>query len=211
MRNSVSTLRCWEDRRETDYDLSIFGTDFVMDGPEYCGKYMVPWNTVPNASAAVFRREAFESIGGPECGMRLCGDWLSYCKILMNYRIARVHEHLNFFRSHAANVRSRTKAIEFVRQGLVVQEYVAGQLQIDTDDIVRRVRSQYCQVVIAQERRPPHNKVPFSRIPSLVREAARLGHGIPGGVCRILLKESMAHLAVVSAYTGANTFRGGLA
>ena len=185
----------WQARGESDYDLSVFDTDFVMDGRDYCRKYMVPWNTIPNASAAVFRREAFDSIGGPETGMRLCGDWFSYCRILMHFRIARVHDQLNFFRNHSANVRSRTKGVDFVRQGLFVQRYVADQLGLSADSLIRRVRPHYSQIVVAQERQPPRNKVPFSRIPSVVREAVRLGHGIPTGVCRILLKETAARIA----------------
>jgi glycosyltransferase involved in cell wall biosynthesis len=179
-----------------EYDLSFLDKDFVFTGSDYCRRLMVPWNTIPNASAAVFRRAAFETIGGPVTHMKVCGDWYTYCKILMRFDIARIPDRLNYFRDHAVNVRSRTKAVDYVTESREVRDYVARELGFrQTSGNRRRARDFDCQALIAGERQPPDDKVPIRRMPHLLSDAARLGLATFIGTSKILLWEEAGRSA----------------
>ena len=177
-------------------DLSFLDREVVVTGTDYCRSLMFPWNTIPNASAVVFRRAAFETIGGPVTHMKVCGDWLTYCKILMSYDIARIPDHLNHFRDHSVNVRSRTKPIDFVAESREVRDYIASELDVrQTFGNRWRVRNFDCQVLMGSERRPPGNKVPVRRMPPLLYRSARLGLATLVCTSEILLREQAAHFA----------------
>ena len=81
--------------------------DFVADGRTECAEYMSLGNTIPNASAAVFRREVYERVGGPDESAKVCGDWKLWAKMLCAADVAFVAEPLNYFRTHQANVRTK--------------------------------------------------------------------------------------------------------
>lgn len=179
-----------------DYDLSFLDKEVAMAGRSYCGQYMAPWNTIPNASAVVFRRAAFDAIGGPVTEMKLCGDWLTYCKMLMQFGIVRIPEALNHFRYHAISVRRRTKSIEFVRESMAVHAYVADQLGLgDRYRRSVRVREFFSHALIAAERDPQRKKVPIGRFMAVAREAAQFGPLMLGRTLRILVREQLIALA----------------
>ncbi len=83
-----------------------YEADFIIDGREELCRSMIRMNTVPNASAVVFRRDAFLKIGGAPAHMRLCGDWITWSRLMSLGRMAYVAEPLNYYRSHAKSVRS---------------------------------------------------------------------------------------------------------
>jgi glycosyltransferase involved in cell wall biosynthesis len=191
-----------------EYDLSFLDRDVVFTGPDYCRRLMVPWNTIPNASAAVFRRAAFEAIGGPVTHMKVCGDWYTYCEILMRFDIARIPDHLNHFRDHAVNVRRRTKALDYVAESREVRDYVARELGFrQTPSNRRRARDFDCQALVAGERRPPDDKAPIRRMPQLLSDAARLGLATFIGTSRILLWEEASRLARKLGWNGMSASR----
>lgn len=167
--------------------------DFVQHGTEYCRRYMVPWNTIPNASAVLFRRSAFLDIGGPVTQMRICGDWLTYCKILMLYDISWIAEPLNFFRKHSNNVRTRTKINTYMTEQRQVRAYVRTELGSVTPYRHRTASLLFeSQMIIGEERRPPDGKVPFHRlIPTLIN-AAKYGPGLFASTLGVLVKEQAA-------------------
>lgn len=85
-------------------------SDFVADGRGECRSHLVVHNTMPNASAVVIRREAFERVGGADESMRLCGDWMLWVRLLLEGDLAHVGEPLNHYRCHTAAVRSAHRA-----------------------------------------------------------------------------------------------------
>lgn len=148
---------------------------FAMGGRDYCRRYMVPWNTIPNASGALFRRSAFAAVGGPELGMRICGDWLTYCRMLMQYDIVRVPEPLNFFRRVPTSVSHGGRPLGFVAESLAVTRYVERELGRGHGGPPRRlVRDAYCHILLLLQRRPD-GTLPVVRIPDALRTAARYG------------------------------------
>ncbi|MGQ9661504.1 MAG: glycosyltransferase family 2 protein [Kiritimatiellia bacterium] len=82
-------------------------TDYVNSGREECCRYLIYQNTIPNASAVVFRKNVFLRVGGAPEDFRLCGDWMTWIKILSVSDVAFTARPLNYFRRHSGTVRSR--------------------------------------------------------------------------------------------------------
>jgi glycosyltransferase involved in cell wall biosynthesis len=89
-------------------------------------------NTIPNVSAALFRRDAilnalhreFDSI----CSFRIAGDWVTYIAVLEQGDIAFVPESLNLHRRHSSSVTlgsdNRPHMLEILRvQRMVAKRY----------------------------------------------------------------------------------------
>ena len=85
--------------------LEVYQRDFVANGPEYVAAQMLFFNTIPNASSALFRRELAEKIGGADEFFRLSGDWLFWIQLLKFSDIAYVATPLNFYRYHEQTAR----------------------------------------------------------------------------------------------------------
>jgi glycosyltransferase involved in cell wall biosynthesis len=77
-----------------------YHSDFVADGREECARYLIQMNTIPNASAVLFRRSVYEKAGMADETMRFCGDWMMYVEILLVSDVGYVAESLNYFRTH---------------------------------------------------------------------------------------------------------------
>jgi glycosyltransferase involved in cell wall biosynthesis len=92
--------------------------DFVVDGREECLKYLVQCNTIPNASAVLFRRDVYELVGGADENLRLCSDWKLWSAMALAGRIAYVAQPLNYFRFHNLSVRVQ------IQQPEVMVEYL---------------------------------------------------------------------------------------
>jgi len=79
---------------------------FRNNGRDEVARYLLNRCTIPNASAVLFRRRAFQEAGGADESMKLCGDWLTYVRILEKWDLAYSPLPLNAFRCHDAMVRS---------------------------------------------------------------------------------------------------------
>lgn len=85
-------------------DLPRWSADFCADGTEECRRYFVIANLVRNASSAVFRKAAYEEVGGADESLRLCGDWKLWASIALRGKMAYVSDPLNYYRLHAGSV-----------------------------------------------------------------------------------------------------------
>ena len=105
--------------------------DYVVDGRRECADHMIRENTLPNASAVVFRREAYERVGGVDRSMRLCGDWLLWAKLMCEGDLAHVGEPLNRFRCHPTSVRGRNRAsARSIREVYQIMEFIASHTDV---------------------------------------------------------------------------------
>lgn len=111
----VELATSWTD----DLDCERWKRDFITDGKSECISYLSVKNTIPNASAVVFRKETFDSID-TNIEMRLCGDWVIWSRIMKQGDIAFISKPLNFFRTHNNNVRSTTS------KKLILKEHLAA-------------------------------------------------------------------------------------
>jgi glycosyltransferase involved in cell wall biosynthesis len=89
----------WKEHTD-DLNREKFESDFTMPGPEYIRNFLVHRNTIPNASAVIFRRKYCEMAGGVETSINICGDWITWMKILMVSDVFFCAKSLNYFRRH---------------------------------------------------------------------------------------------------------------
>jgi glycosyltransferase involved in cell wall biosynthesis len=83
--------------------------DYCADGHEECCNYLVRCNTVPNASAVVFRKAEYHRVGGADESLYLCADWRFWAAMALRGKVVYVAAPLNYFRFHAASVRNLSK------------------------------------------------------------------------------------------------------
>jgi glycosyltransferase involved in cell wall biosynthesis len=77
---------------------------FSADGKEFIRKALQHKNVIPNASAVVFRKNAFDF---KEVGKyKTCGDWLFWIHILLSSNLSYSPQLLNNFRHHPATTRN---------------------------------------------------------------------------------------------------------
>lgn len=107
-------------------------------------------NTIPNVSAALFRRDALENAIQREhdtiCSFRIAGDWVTYLSVLEQGDIAFVPESLNLHRRHASSVTLGGDAKPHMLEILRVQHMVSERyaLRDETSDKVHRYDQHLC-------------------------------------------------------------------
>lgn len=98
--NITGTWKEWTD----DLDYSLFMNDFIMNGREYTEKFLIHQNTIPNASAVLFRKQSFLSVGRVDEDIKNCSDWLLWLKLATQGDIAYCAACLNNFRYNDTSV-----------------------------------------------------------------------------------------------------------
>jgi glycosyltransferase involved in cell wall biosynthesis len=106
-----------------DEDGKLIGDDFlvrvkafkircnndVLLNQKEMGRFLLHSCVIPNLSAALFRRECYNSAGGLTSDYRVCSDWALFFKVVEYYDVAYVSKPLNGFRQHKTTIRSSTK------------------------------------------------------------------------------------------------------
>lgn len=85
---------------------NAFQHSFSIDGAEFNWRYMVGLNAIPNASAVLFRKDAYLSAGLANEAMRFCGDWDAWIRICSKGNVEFISDELNYFRFHASTSRA---------------------------------------------------------------------------------------------------------
>jgi len=88
-----------------DLDPERWKSDYINNGADECMRYMLYKNTIPNASAVVFRKSIYLKAGRAPEDMVYMGDWLTWIRMLTISDIAFISEPLNYFRFHGRSVR----------------------------------------------------------------------------------------------------------
>ena len=147
----------------TDWiDKERWTADFTNSGIDECSNFLIFLNTIPNASAVVFRRKIFLECDGADESMKLAGDWIAWVKILLNSDIAFSSEHLNYFRFHEESVRATSKKkgidleekyrmLEYLLSAIKVSN-IARELQCD------RLMRQWSRLLIRNRMSLKRNK-----------------------------------------------------
>jgi hypothetical protein len=81
---------------------------FHRNGREEIAEYLGLLNTIPNASAVLFRREAYLQAGPANPALRSTGDWIQWFRILQHWDVAYCAGTLNWRRCHEASVTALT-------------------------------------------------------------------------------------------------------
>ena len=77
---------------------------YINDGNNEIEDFLIYKNTIPNASAVLFRNEARIS-DYLKTDIKMVGDWWFWIHLLKDRKIAFIPERLNFFRNHANSTR----------------------------------------------------------------------------------------------------------
>lgn len=86
-------------------------SDYVAEGIEEISNALSVRNTIPNVSAVLFRRTAFESVDFSETDqLRTAGDWRIYISILKHGKLAYFHRQLNYHRIRGQSVVGSNKS-----------------------------------------------------------------------------------------------------
>jgi hypothetical protein len=89
-------------------ELRRWSADFSSEGVDECRGCFTLANLVRNASSAVFRKDAYQRIGGADETLRLCGDWKLWAGLALCGRMCYVSEPLNYYRLHQGSVWGRS-------------------------------------------------------------------------------------------------------
>lgn len=88
-------------------DRQRWNSSFAASGIEECRRYLLWLNTIPNASAVVFRKQTFLAAGKADFSLKLTGDWFMWVKMLLISDLGFHASIVNSFRQHGATVRER--------------------------------------------------------------------------------------------------------
>jgi hypothetical protein len=128
--------------------------DHVASGADECRHFLVRRNAILNASAVVFRKELYHRVGGADEGMKLCGDWSTWVKLLLVSDVAYVARRLNHFRvAHPNSVRQRTaddplcleehlEIIGLIQESVELPAEARAQALAGCTEAMHRLRSQ---------------------------------------------------------------------
>lgn len=94
----------WSEWTQDLVEGNYFNDSFQMNGQEYIEKFLIHKNTIPNASAVLFRRKTYAEIGGAVVDMKTNGDWDLWFKMLMEGDINYSSKIMNNFRYHGTSV-----------------------------------------------------------------------------------------------------------
>lgn len=96
-----------------------WNTNFVNAGKSECEQFLIHRNTIPNASAVIFRKSvALEAIHHVQ-QYKYCGDWLFWAKLAYAGKVAYCAEAVNFFRRYpraTSLVRTEEKLVHRVKE-----------------------------------------------------------------------------------------------
>jgi glycosyltransferase involved in cell wall biosynthesis len=126
----LSTRQYWTN----DLNPDRWCQDFISSGAEECRNYLIFKNTIPNASAVLFRANQYRDSQIDNEQFRLAGDWLAWVKLLVHCDIAFVSEPLNYYRTHAHTARKKTwRTLTAMHERLHIAEYVKTEVGLAPD------------------------------------------------------------------------------
>ena len=113
------------------FDCARWGMDFIGSGKEECINFLSHTNTIPNASAILFRRSLYEQLGDADPTKVLCGDWLMWVKILLHSDVAFIAQPLNYYRVHGGTARARVNPFKVaMEEDYYVFRYLTEQVTL---------------------------------------------------------------------------------
>ena len=134
--------------KSTDEILKIFPKE------NYIEEKLIPYNSIVNASMAIFRKDLFFKITREFTKYRLAGDWIFWAEMSRLADVAICGKFLNYFRQHDIKVSNHTK-----KEGLnYIEEIKALQYFKSTLMLSKEL---YEEALIKHYFRFKYNKFPF--------------------------------------------------
>jgi len=118
-----------------ELDDTRWRSDYVANGRDEVCRYLSRKNTITNVSGVLFRREAYVDMDYAPEHMRMCGDWLAYCRLLHDWDVSFVAQPMNFHRQHPAkHTQNAVLNLTYFREFLQVQQYLADAFDLSPTD-----------------------------------------------------------------------------
>ena len=109
--------------------------DFIADGRTEVRNYLSRKNTSTNVSGVIFRKNAYVTSGYATEKMQMCGDWMTYCKILHEWNLGFIAQPLNYHRQHPAkHTHNSVLNLTYFREFLEVQKYIESVFNLSSDE-----------------------------------------------------------------------------
>lgn len=183
-------------RYVSDLDSTRWLHDFTAQGLSEVRNFLARKNTITNVSGVLFRRDAFVRAGYAPENMRMCGDWLAYCRVLHESDVAYVATPMNFHRQHPMkHTQNSVLNLTYFREYLQVQQYVAEAFNQNIQDkkaAFRRFLAEWDRLTISN-----YGRIDLHRTGNLARMTASTypGIGYQLEVAAHLVKNSFRSLA----------------
>ena len=103
-------------------------SDFQSPGIDELKSSLLHFNTLPNASAVVFRRSAFLADGGADESMKYCGDWMTWARLCLYGELLYVAAPLNGFRLHHSSTSAKRNARRMSAEANRVRSFIRSLL-----------------------------------------------------------------------------------
>jgi glycosyltransferase involved in cell wall biosynthesis len=135
----LGTMSSWTD----DIDVNHWLADYINEGRNEVLHYLSAKNTIPNASAVIFKKTAYWQVGDAHLQMRYCGDWLLWIRLLQTGHIAYTAQPLNFFRKHTSTTRTMNSFVKFKRrleEEYEMLKYIRQNIGLSSTDFSRRLK-----------------------------------------------------------------------
>ncbi|MEZ5284678.1 MAG: glycosyltransferase family 2 protein [Vicinamibacterales bacterium] len=173
------SLTRWTDSVDTAH----WRADYVNAGRDECARYLAVANTIPSASAVVFRRDVYERAGRAPESMRLAGDWMTWLRMLLISDVAFVAEPLNRHRTHAGTVRSSlARSARWYEESLAVWRLAHAELPLPPET-TRKIVDIVRDVIVRLAKRPVANRRIIRDLFAFGRE---LDPGLPASMVRMV-------------------------
>jgi glycosyltransferase involved in cell wall biosynthesis len=125
---------------------NLWEKSFITAGQEAITNFLIHRNIIPNASAVVFRKSAYNSTHGINTSMKLNGDWLLWISILQRNDLIFIAKELNFFRQHTNKATgTHTRNYNGLKEMIDIFIYLQSSLELNekqkkvmTDTCMRR-------------------------------------------------------------------------
>lgn len=118
------------------YKTNRWETDFIASGEDECRQYLMCNNTIPNASAVLFRLETYLKVGGAPAHFKLNGDWMLYTRILAEGEFAFLSKAENYFRLHTNTQRHKARRTAHAYPEMIgIQDFIINRFNISQKNI----------------------------------------------------------------------------
>jgi glycosyltransferase involved in cell wall biosynthesis len=124
--NIIGNMKEWTD----DLDENRWQNDFINNGKAELQNYFYQKNTIPNASAVLFRKDSFQRNIGKIRQFSLCGDMMLYTIILEKSNLAFKAESLNYYRFHTQSVRNQTSYLKVQNELIIWAGYLLKHIKL---------------------------------------------------------------------------------
>jgi glycosyltransferase involved in cell wall biosynthesis len=99
--------------------------NFVNDGDDEIVRFLSKKNTIVNVSSVLFDKDAYVASGFAPENFRMCGDWLTYCKLAQLGRVAYCSAPHNYHRQHQSrHTQNSVLNLTYFREFLEVHRWV---------------------------------------------------------------------------------------